>query len=649
VASDPSASLRTGQRPARRAIYLLTFYAAIGSSLVLGVGQLAAEKPPTAKPRVVLVFLDGAADWLVDDYLARGVLPADGAFAELVRTGVRAEAMVPPDASLTATSHYTMLTGAWPETHGIVSNTFHLQGEPISRSRSGFDASVSAETLTQAARRQGKRVVSLAAMDDGLTPERSADLTLGYGRRTGPASVVSLHWQPAYDWKPAGEKVEHARELVADSTSPGRLALRFHDGTEDPLYARALDTVFDGAELYDSVALYRSRCVPCEAVLRLRPGEWAPAKLPALTTNAGSWMKLLELRADLSVARLYIGALHANRGRPAEFVRGLNDEFGFWPGDPDNSSLNAGLIDEATWLEQSERLTNYLEQVQLRSLRRGDFDLLILYLPLVDEIEHRFLLRDPRQPGYADEAGPSTSLGTSRQRARTEERVREAYRRADRYLRALLQAAPAGTTFVAASDHGMIPVHTNIAVNALLGQAGFRVTRDDSADVRAYASASTAHVYLNLAGREPKGVVPKEKYEEYVERIAAAARALRDPSTGEPVFERVLKKAELGEVRLGHPQNAGDLWLNARPGYRLTDRIDPKASVFQPATADRATHGYLGENWDVQAIFFAAGPGLRPGSLGVMRSVDVAPTVAALLGIRPPRQSQGRDVLALGR
>jgi predicted AlkP superfamily phosphohydrolase/phosphomutase len=160
---------------------------------------------------------------------------------------------------------------------------------------------------------------------------------------------------------------------------------------------------------------------------------------------------------------------------------------------------------------------------------------------------------------------------------------------------------------------------------------------------------------VNLAGRERNGVVPPEKLEEYVERIVAACEGLRDPVTGEPIFERVLRNSELGEVHLGHPRAAGDVWVNARPGYALSGRIEPlaprardkpRAPVLEPAGTLRGQHGYLGTNREVQAIFFAGGPKVRPGGIGTVRHVDVAPTVSALLGIEPPAQNQGRNVLA---
>jgi len=212
-----------------------------------------------------------------------------------------------------------------------------------------------------------------------------------------------------------------------------------------------------------------------------------------------------------------------------------------------------------------------------------------------------------------------------------------------------MEAAPPGTNFIVVSDHGMIPVHTRVVINSLLAQAGFHVTTDDTAEVRAYKSGAAAHIYVNLAGRQPGGVVPPEKLGEYVERIVAACQALRDPLTGEPVFEVVLRREELDQVRMGHPDRAGDVWVNARPGYTLSALIDPDAPVFAPAEGEHGQHGNIATDRRIHAIFLAAGPRVRHHYLGTVNAIDVAATVAALLGIEPPARAQGRAVLEPAR
>jgi hypothetical protein len=65
--------------------------------------------------------------------------------------------------------------------------------------------------------------------------------------------------------------------------------------------------------------------------------------------------------------------------------------------------------------------------------------------------------------------------------------------------------------------------------------------------------------------------------------------------------------------------------------------------VLQPATTF-ATHGNLDQPF-MRAIFFAAGLQVKPGALGIISGADVAPTVAGLLGIEPPADAQGQNVL----
>jgi arylsulfatase A-like enzyme len=45
----------------------------------------------------------------------------------------------------------------------------------------------------------------------------------------------------------------------------------------------------------------------------------------------------------------------------------------------------------------------------------------------------------------------------------------------------------------------------------------------------------------------------------------------------------------------------------------------------------------------MHASFAMAGPGVARGvDLGVIRQIDIAPTLAALLGLEPPAQATGR-------
>jgi X-X-X-Leu-X-X-Gly heptad repeat protein len=72
-----------------------------------------------AKPYVILVSLDGFRYDYPQRYQAKHLL-------EMAARGASApEGMLPPYPSITFPSHYTMITGLYPEHHGIIANTFY--------------------------------------------------------------------------------------------------------------------------------------------------------------------------------------------------------------------------------------------------------------------------------------------------------------------------------------------------------------------------------------------------------------------------------------------------------------------------------------------------------------------------------------------
>jgi ectonucleotide pyrophosphatase/phosphodiesterase family protein 5 len=80
-------------------------------TLVAPVAEASTSSP------LILVSIDGFR-W---DYLNRGFSPN---VSSLAAGGVRAERMLPSFPSITFPNHYTLVTGLYPDHHGIVNNTF---------------------------------------------------------------------------------------------------------------------------------------------------------------------------------------------------------------------------------------------------------------------------------------------------------------------------------------------------------------------------------------------------------------------------------------------------------------------------------------------------------------------------------------------
>lgn len=96
-------------------ISIFTFWTCV----LTAIGQTPASEP---KPTVILISLDGFRYDYVDKYAAPAI-------AKLGREGVRAKWMIPSFPTKTFPNHYTLVTGLYPQNHGIVENNIYDFGE----------------------------------------------------------------------------------------------------------------------------------------------------------------------------------------------------------------------------------------------------------------------------------------------------------------------------------------------------------------------------------------------------------------------------------------------------------------------------------------------------------------------------------------
>jgi predicted AlkP superfamily pyrophosphatase or phosphodiesterase len=80
----------------------------------------------------------------------------------------------------------------------------------------------------------------------------------------------------------------------------------------------------------------------------------------------------------------------------------------------------------------------------------------------------------------------------------------------------------------------------------------------------------------------------------------------------------------------------GELILHPKAGYAFTGAATGDV-VHGPAVNYGGTHGYPATDPELDGIFIAQGAGIRRGvKLDRVRNLDVAPTIARLLGVALP-------------
>jgi predicted AlkP superfamily phosphohydrolase/phosphomutase len=356
--------------------------------------------------------------------------------------------------------------------------------------------------------------------------------------------------------------------------------------------------------------------------------------------EGGFYVKVIDLEPDLSKFRLFFSPITRVSATPksledyvvANFDAVMPDDF---------SPFILGLIDAKTFVEQHIQASDVrAQQIYPYVIRTYEPDLVLSGVQQTDSVQHRFLAwGTPDNELYDAENGPIYW-----------DYIEQSYQQSDRMLGTLWAAMPDANVF-ATADHGFSVSGKVVNANYLLETLTLYNPADlANSQAVAYTSGAGANVYINLEGRNPDGVVASDDYETLRQQIADAFNAL-----GASVIEKIFLKEETGAIptTLGvtwnylHPDRTGDVLVFLKPPYQFS------APVAEEVLADISfmggQHGYL-PNGDPDrfAAFVAAGPRIVQGKvISPVTALDLAPTVADLLGIDPPAQSVGNvlDIL----
>ncbi|HEY3898844.1 MAG TPA: ectonucleotide pyrophosphatase/phosphodiesterase [Chthoniobacter sp.] len=189
----------------------------------------------------------------------------------------------------------------------------------------------------------------------------------------------------------------------------------------------------------------------------------------------------------------------------------------------------------------------------------------------------------------------------------------------------LQKSFPGKATLIVSADHGFFPYRQMIQPNVLLRKEGLVQTDEKNkvsgGEVRCLGQGGACFLYaLNPAHRDAT-----------IQRLAA----LFKPVEGVDVIITPKDFAKYGMADPRQDPHMPDVVLSAKSGYSFSDTLAGDL-VVTPKTDDvRGTHGYDPNQPGMHATFVAWGAGIRPhAELGSINNLDVAPTIAALLGLK---------------
>ncbi len=323
-------------------------------------------------------------------------------------------------------------------------------------------------------------------------------------------------------------------------------------------------------------------------------------------------------------------------------------------------------------------------------MQNTDWDLFMVVFMATDIVQHAFWhFMDPAHTEHDDAAMPALR-----------DAIQDCYRQIDRYLGELLSMMDDDTYVMIMSDHGFGPLERYFHVNTWLWRRGFlclnstpftwtkralfqmgvtqlnvyrllrrlRQARNVAQTVRrrkeevrslldrwflsfedvnwsqtrAYSVGNVGPIFVNLRGREPKGIVePGKAYEDVLEELTQALYQLRDPATNQPMIDKVYRREEI--YTGPHLHEAPDLFCMPRNlRYSAFGLLQFPSNKWLEPTFDR-TGGHR-----MDGVLILRGPGVRPGyRLDSANIVDLAPTILALMGVPIPSDMDGQVLESL--
>lgn len=606
---------------------------------------------------ISVVSFDGLGYMDAQRYMDKGILRN---LQDFKQQAAYASDFVTVTPSLTAPSHATMATGAAPAETGIVSNQFHTAGEKVKDDQSGFSQTLGVTPIWKEARSQGKVTATVAFPNSNPENVSAATYAVYSG---GTLADAKLH-----DLKFTVVEEERVNELSAKAIEyeEAVVTLDIKDSPSQQLFI--VRTEEEEPKLYISTEEQ-------ELGKEVHIDEWFDIilDLPSLD-SAGFYVKLKGNLEEKEGLQLFQGTVMGGiYDGPDDFSEQIESQFGFYPVADELQAFIDGDITREEYEQTGERFAGWVTDVSLHIKEQYRPDLLFYYYPIVDNELHEFLLRDPAQPGYEI----ANVL-------KNESYVSWAFAQADQAIERITEDLHAEDHLFIVSDHGLGPIHTRLSPNKELEKAGLLVKDAegaiDTSKTKAYAEASgtVAHVYVNLKGRETKGIVEEKEFEQVKQQIVSVftnrtvyTALSQDPrDVAHPILRWLTGKSERAytypstsivsstkgqevtpyesvwtdddeEYATFNNENSGDVFLSAAPGFLM----GKDAEITVEPTQELGSHGGDPERMELRPILFAAGPNIPQGELtDRLTMADIAPSLYELLDLQAPAFVEGKVI-----
>ena len=329
---------------------------------------------------------------------------------------------------------------------------------------------------------------------------------------------------------------------------------------------------------------------------------------------------------------------HEGIPHPPEVRKKLSDKFGIEKvaGDLETDVIDKVRTDPDNFFNRLNEITDELNEVSLFLLQEEKWDFFMTVFMGTDRIQHFFWKNlDESHTEYME------TVFT--------EKTKQFYKKMDQIIEEFLSVASEDTVTIVLSDHGFCPIKKEILINNYLQEFGLLKAKEGEIELVESKAVSYGYgdVWLNVEGREPKGIIhPGMEYEETRNELIKALENLKVDN------EHPIKKIEKREDIYWGPyiNEAPDLtiffnsgWQAARsPQIEAIKREDKRYVVDNPRWS--GGHDGTHDPEEVPGILGFLGPNIPCRKSLKAYLWDVAPTILSLLNVPVPNDMDGKSL-----
>lgn len=584
---------------------------------------------------------------------------------------------IPVYPSHTPVNFATLLTGAYPKTHGVADGPMHIEGRPLDRVAIGGFSSVAKKVpaIWVNMEENDKKVV-LLSIPGSTPPELDEGITIR-GRWGGwGADFHALNFQSKGDLSQRKEQGRSSRlfffgpeltryidlkqasgwnNMSASYSQPLEAEI---NGWSVSIYAYIYDTTDDQRINYDRIIFSLNKENIIADLAEGQWSQWNPIQLKWQNQNVASdvKIKIIKLKIDnlddngFFRIRCFYNNLNRYISKPPEVSEQLCKNVGPMVDFVDNfpPQLIYYPEDKQTFIEEADMSFEWHKQAARFIFGEYCPDIFIhdIYTPN-QMLSSRWWL------GYIDPASKRYNDVTSEQREELWKQVSDMYRKLDDIIGEYLQAADNNTLIVLSSDHGMAPLNKWVKLNNLFAGEGllkFTINEDTGEPIIDWENSQAVYLKMDNIYIHPEGLGGEWKrasgpeYEKLRDKVIKLLYELKDEDGEKPVAAVV--RWEDVENFLDLPKDrVGDLVVANEAGFGWNEEMSSDLAVFKTPLKTGYKQAILPrETKAMWTPFIIMGPGVKNNYelKRPIQMVDQYPTIMRLMGMQIPEHVEGR-------